>query len=162
MEAASIVGMTQVTMAAYVNSGVVEGVAFGHSRKARFAIPAFEVFTVIVARQLHQHGFTLPIITHVTNWLRSQSLSGLEKQWEAGRNLLLAVGDCEPFPFLLSYEQVYRNPCIDLPAANAAGVATLVIDIQQAYRQLSEAIAALRESRKNARDVRDAKPPKAR
>lgn len=135
--AAPLAGMTRVTLVNQIHSGLVNGISLGHGNKANLAISEYELFVLIVARQLKQHGFKLAAVKHAMNWLRSQTLAALQQQWEAGRNLLFAVGDFEPFPCLLNFEQVYRNPAIDLPAANAAGVPVLVINTEEAYRHRS-------------------------
>jgi len=121
----------------WVNDGLLTPVRIGDGRGSRFGYTLSDVLAVAVAIELRRRGFSLNQSANVCQWLLQKTLDELRADWKAGRTLLLAVGDVEPFPKLLSREAVFNNPAIDLQAALNAGVPVAVIDVAEACRQLT-------------------------
>lgn len=139
-EVADLLGVTRRTIADWTERDILRPVRIGDCQQTLFGFETLEVLAAALAVDLRRRFFSLQQITIISNWLRSQSMEGLQEQWSQGRTLLFCVGSKTPFPRLLTRADIFENEDIDLAAALTAGVAVAAIDTEAAYRQLVERI----------------------
>ena len=102
-----------------------------------------DLTALLLCRHLGERGASKDLAGAVSGWLIGRSQADLEAAWADGRRFLFACGNRLVVPVLLSREQLHENPSIDLAAAQNLGVPMLIVDVQEVWGRVIEAVDAL-------------------
>lgn len=135
--AAKALGVPYRTFQYWVAAGIIHGFPLGKpsGKGSRLRFKFLDLLAFALARHARSKGFSVDRAAAIAEWLLNQDMDSLRKQWDAGRNLLLAIGP-SLFPVLMSPVDIFESPLIDIREAIQTDSPVAVIDVKAAHDQL--------------------------